>query len=118
VELDHGPQRRFEANLEDYQQVNAVQLYADVLSSAETKRSGNLKGAESDARKTVTEVPLITMQRATDSTDAEPSVVEAEPIFQQKYLADGIGQVGELDDQVRNGQVVAVAFPADQAAVS
>jgi len=84
----------------------------------ETKLADNLKGAKSDARETVTKVPLVAEQRATNSSDTEPSVVETEPVFQQKQLADGVCQVGELDDQVRNGQVVAVAPAADQAAVS
>lgn len=88
------------------------------MSDTKMKQSGNLKGAESDARKTITEVPHVATQSTAYSADAEPCVVEAKPVFQQEQLADGVGQVYELDNQVRNGQVVAVALATHQAAVS
>ena len=82
------------------------------------KRPDNLKGAQSDARKTVTEVPHVTLKSSAYSADTEACVVEAEPVLEQEQLADGHGQVGQLDKQVRDGQVVAVALTADQTAVA
>jgi len=63
-------------------------------------------------------VPLVATQSSQNSADAEPGVVEAEPVLEQEQLGYGDQQVGELDDQVRHGQVVAVPLAADQAAVA
>jgi len=63
-------------------------------------------------------VPGVTTHGAIERPNAEPSVVETEPVFEQKQLEDGVGEVGELDDKEGDRQVVAVAFAADQAAVA
>jgi len=66
----------------------------------EMKRSDNLKGAESDARKTVAEVPRVAVKCSAYGAHTEPRIVKAEPVLEQEQLGDGIAKVRQLDEQV------------------